>query len=106
METLNDTTNICADDIVRAFVSRRVLPLQRRTHKMCQMTGRFDPTRITTFPLSKSDVVAKAKQICKTKMQVEWKWGMQPHGRRRLPKSQVRSWGFQNIVSGMLKTVL
>jgi hypothetical protein len=50
MEALNDTTAICADDIVRAFVSRRVLPLQRRVHKMCQMTGRVDPTRITTFP--------------------------------------------------------
>jgi hypothetical protein len=50
METLNDTTNICADDIVHTFVSRRVLPLQRRVHKICQMTGRKDPTRITTFP--------------------------------------------------------
>ncbi|KAM0929126.1 hypothetical protein ACQ4PT_001831 [Festuca glaucescens] len=88
METLNDTTNISADDIVRAFVSRRVLPLQRRAHKMCQMTGQFDPTRITTFPLSKFDVVAKAKQICKTKMSVEWKWGMQPHSRRCPPPSQ------------------
>ncbi|KAM0876765.1 hypothetical protein ACQ4PT_035949 [Festuca glaucescens] len=88
METLNDTTNISADDIVRAFISRRVLPLQRRAHKMCQMTGRFDPTRITTFPLSKFDVAAKAKQICKTKMPVEWKWGMQPHSRRRPPPSQ------------------
>jgi hypothetical protein len=106
MEKLNDTTDICADDIVRAFVSRRVLPLQRRAHKICQMTGRKDPTRITTFSLSKSDVVLKAKQICKTKMPIEWKWGMQPHSRRRPPTSQVRSWGFRNIVSGMLKPVL
>jgi hypothetical protein len=100
METLNDTT------FVRAFVSRRVIPLQYRAHKICQMIGRFDPTRITTFPLSKSDVVANAKRICKTKMSVDWKWGMQPHSRRHPPASQVRSWGFQNIVSGMLKIVL
>ncbi|KAM0920395.1 hypothetical protein ACQ4PT_007543 [Festuca glaucescens] len=88
MEKLNDTTDICADDIVRAFISRRVLPLQRRVHKICQMTGRKDPTRITTFPLRKSDVVLKAKQICKTKMPVDWKWGMQPFSRRHPPTSQ------------------
>ncbi|KAM0931747.1 hypothetical protein ACQ4PT_000057 [Festuca glaucescens] len=88
MEKLNDTTDICADDIVRAFISRRVLPLQRRIHMICQMTGRKDPTRITTFPLRKSDVVLKAKQICKTKMPVDWKWGMQPFSRRHPPTSQ------------------
>ncbi|KAM0851442.1 hypothetical protein ACQ4PT_052421 [Festuca glaucescens] len=88
MEKLNDTTDICADDIVRAFISRRVLPLQRRVHKICQMTGWKDPTRITTFPLRKSDVVLKAKQICKTKMPVDWKWGMQPFSRRHPPTSQ------------------
>ncbi|KAM0852058.1 hypothetical protein ACQ4PT_052018 [Festuca glaucescens] len=88
MKELNDTTGICSDDIVRAFVSRRVLPLQRRAHKISQMTGRKDPTRITTFPLRKSDVVLKAKQICKTKMPVDWKWGMQPFSRRHPPTSQ------------------
>ncbi|KAM0848037.1 hypothetical protein ACQ4PT_054640 [Festuca glaucescens] len=88
MKELNDTTGICSDDIVRAFVSRRVLPLQRRAHKISQMTGRKDPTRITTFPLRKSDVILKAKQICKTKMPVDWKWGMQPFSRRHPPTSQ------------------
>ncbi|KAM0921736.1 hypothetical protein ACQ4PT_006674 [Festuca glaucescens] len=88
MKELNDTTGICSDDVVRAFVSRRVLPLQRRAHKICQMTGRKDPTRITTFPLRKSDVVLKAKQISKTKMPVDWKWGMQPFSRRHPPTSQ------------------
>jgi hypothetical protein len=106
METLNDTTNICADDIVHTFVSRRVLPLQRRAHKICQLTRQFDPTRITTFPLSKFDVVAKAKQICKTNMPVDWKWGMQPQSCQRPPTSQVRSWGFRNVVSGISKTIL
>ncbi|KAK1606121.1 hypothetical protein QYE76_029794 [Lolium multiflorum] len=32
-------TNICSDDIIRTFISRRVLPLQRRAHKMCEMYG-------------------------------------------------------------------
>jgi hypothetical protein len=43
------------------------------------MIGRFDHTRITTFRLSKADVVSKAKQLCKKKMPVDWKWGLEPH---------------------------
>ncbi|KAM0917053.1 hypothetical protein ACQ4PT_009790 [Festuca glaucescens] len=88
MKKLNDTTDICSDDIVRAFVSRRVLPLQRRAHKISQMSGRKDPTRITTFGLSRSDVVLKAKQICRTEMPADWKWGLQPFSRRHPPTSQ------------------
>jgi hypothetical protein len=64
MEQLIKDTDICSDDIIRAFISRRVLPLQHRVHKMSQMSGSSDPTRITSFGLSKSDVVLKAKQIC------------------------------------------
>ncbi|KAM0890878.1 hypothetical protein ACQ4PT_026770 [Festuca glaucescens] len=89
MKGLNDNTNISSDDIVRAFISRRVLPLQRRAHKIGQMSGRRDPTRITTFGLRKPDVVLKAKQICKTKMPPNWKWGLQPLSRKRPPSTQV-----------------
>ncbi|KAK1667400.1 hypothetical protein QYE76_055559 [Lolium multiflorum] len=31
-------TNICSDDIVRTFISRRVLPLKRRAHRMSEIT--------------------------------------------------------------------
>ncbi|KAK1615772.1 hypothetical protein QYE76_021289 [Lolium multiflorum] len=48
-------TNICSDDIIRTFISRRVLPLKRRAHKMCEMYGPGDPTKITGLPLSKKD---------------------------------------------------
>jgi hypothetical protein len=61
MGKLNKNTDIYSDDIIRAFVSRRVLPLHRRVHKIGQMSGRRDPTRITSFDLSKSNVVLKAK---------------------------------------------
>jgi hypothetical protein len=65
MGKLNKNTDIYSDDIIRAFVSRRVLPLQRRVHKIGQMRGRRDPTRITSFGLRKYDVVLKAKKISK-----------------------------------------
>ncbi|KAM0900836.1 hypothetical protein ACQ4PT_020399 [Festuca glaucescens] len=83
IEELNEKTGICSDDIVRVFVSRRVLPLQRRVHKIGQMSCRRDPTRITTFGLHKLDVVLKARQICRTTMPVDWKWGLQPLSRKK-----------------------
>ncbi|KAK1645243.1 hypothetical protein QYE76_063048 [Lolium multiflorum] len=42
-------TGICSDDIVRTFISRRVLPLKRRAHRMSEIAARkraldsFDP---------------------------------------------------------------
>ena len=34
------------DDLLWAFIDCRVNPLQRRTHKMCYMSGPLDPNRI------------------------------------------------------------
>ncbi|KAK1613868.1 hypothetical protein QYE76_019385 [Lolium multiflorum] len=78
LENLKKDTGICSDDIIRAFISRRVLPLQRRAHKMSQMCGPRDPTKITSFTLSKEDVVLKARQICQTEMPMDWEWGLLP----------------------------
>jgi hypothetical protein len=52
----------------------------------------LDPTRITTFKLSKSDVVAKVKAITKTHMPVDLKWGLKPFCCEN-PPPQVRFWG-------------
>lgn len=45
-----------ADDLLATFVFRRVCPLQRRTHKMCFHSGRFDPNRVSTIMLDKLEV--------------------------------------------------
>ncbi|KAK1677438.1 hypothetical protein QYE76_038286 [Lolium multiflorum] len=57
MATLKKETNICSDDIIRTFISRRVL--SRRVHRMSEMYGPGNPTKITGRPLSKKDVVAR-----------------------------------------------
>jgi hypothetical protein len=80
---------------VRTFLSRRVLPLQRRGHKICQMSGLRDPTRITTHTLSADDLVLKAKQICQNPLSPSGKYGMIPYSRSNPPPSEVRSWGFR-----------
>jgi hypothetical protein len=54
------------EDIIACFISRRVSPLQRRSHKICQMSGAMDPTRHSTHELSPADILRRVKDICKT----------------------------------------
>jgi hypothetical protein len=70
-----------ADDLLATFISCRVCPLQCRPHKMCFMSGRHDPCRITTFELSKPEVYRRVKAISKTDLAEDWEWGRSPHDR-------------------------
>ncbi|KAK1632519.1 hypothetical protein QYE76_006834 [Lolium multiflorum] len=90
MASLKKETNICSDDIIRTFISRRVLPLKRRVHRMSEMYGPGDPTKITGRPLSKKDVVRKAKQICQTAMPFEWEWGLLPLSTTNPPTQEAK----------------
>jgi hypothetical protein len=91
LEKLKKETKICSDDIIRVFISRRVLPLQRRAHKMSQMVSPRDPTKITGLPLSKEDIALKARQICNTDMPLDWEWGFLPLCAKNPPTAEVRS---------------
>ncbi|KAK1614572.1 hypothetical protein QYE76_020089 [Lolium multiflorum] len=90
MKQLMKDTNICSDDIIRAFISRRVLPLKRRMHKMSEMYGPGDPTKITGIPLSKKDIVLKARQICQTAMPEDWEWGLRPLSSTNPPTQEAK----------------
>jgi hypothetical protein len=73
-----------ADDLLATFVSRRVCLLQHRPHKMCFMSSRHDPCRITTFELSKPEVYRWVKPIGKTDLaEDDWEWGEITPRRRR-----------------------
>ena len=74
-----------SDDILRTFVDRRVSPLQQRAHKICHMSGRYDPTRHSTFELDDSEVKRRIRAIAKTTMPDKWKWGVRPYDRDHLP---------------------
>ncbi|KAK1685387.1 hypothetical protein QYE76_046235 [Lolium multiflorum] len=90
MEKLMKETNICSDDIIRTFICRRVLPLKRRAHKISEMYGPGDPTKITGLPLSKADVVRKANQICQTDMPDDWEWGFLPLSSLNPPTNEAK----------------
>jgi hypothetical protein len=53
-------------DIVACFISRCVSPLQRQSHKICQMSGAMDPTRHSMHELSPADILRRVKDICKS----------------------------------------
>jgi hypothetical protein len=69
-------------DIVACFISRRVSPLQRRFHKICQMSVAMDPTRHSTHDLTPADILRWVKDICKSS-QVTFAWGLEPYSRDR-----------------------
>jgi hypothetical protein len=98
MLNLMKETNICSDDIIRTFISRRVLPLKRRAHKISEMYGPGYPTKITGLPLSKADVVLKANQICQTDMPDDWEWGFLPLSSLNPPTKEVRGYATRAVL--------
>jgi hypothetical protein len=58
--------SLTPEDIIAYFISQRVSPLQRRSHKIFQMSGAMDPTRHSTHELSPADILRRVKDICKT----------------------------------------
>src|SRR3954468_11405144 len=83
IKSLVEANQLVPDDLVRTFIARRVLPLQRRAHMICQMSGPCDPTRMTTAEMSKSEIRQRVKALCVTSMVDEWEWGMEAYCRER-----------------------
>ena len=49
------------------------------------MSGRYDPTQVSTCLLTKDQVWTRVKAIAKTSMSAEWEWGVEPYDRDNLP---------------------
>jgi hypothetical protein len=73
---------LSAEDLLATFIGRRVSPLQHRPHKMCHMSGRHDPCRITTVELSRPQIYRRIKAVAKTRVaESDWVWGKEPYDR-------------------------
>ena len=70
------------DDLTLTWLSRRVLPLQNRAHKMCFMSGRLDPTRLSTKNYSISALDSWMWMITKGHVGEDWEFGLQPYSRK------------------------
>ena len=76
---------LCAADLLCCYASRRVLPLQARAHKICHMSGRFDPTRTSKLELTPAQVAKRVNFVSQAKLLDNWNWGMEPYSRKELP---------------------
>jgi hypothetical protein len=74
--------SLTPQDLVACFISRRVSPLQRRSHKICQMSGPMDPTRHSTHELTPANILRRIKDVCKSS-QATFAWGLEPYSRDR-----------------------
>ena len=79
-------------DLIAAFIARRVLPLQRQEHRICDMSGRHDPTRMSTKELSPVGIVHRVNYISKAGLKEgEWRFGKEPYHREN-PAPAVSPW--------------
>ncbi|KAE8814187.1 hypothetical protein D1007_08612 [Hordeum vulgare] len=74
-------------DLLATVVVRRILPLQRRPHLVCQMSGRLDPCRLSIKRFTPGAVARRVNLISTARMDEggEWTWGMSLFNRAHPP---------------------
>ncbi|KAE8821637.1 hypothetical protein D1007_00420 [Hordeum vulgare] len=73
-------SGLLGHDLLATMVVRRNLPLQRRPHLVCQMSGRLDPCRLSIKRFTPGAVARRVNLISTARMDEggEWTWGMSP----------------------------
>jgi hypothetical protein len=72
-------------DLVAAWLQIRVLPLQRRVHRICDMSGPRDPTRLCTWRVKNEDLCAKVKAITSSPLPDPFRFGLDYLTRQQKP---------------------
>ncbi|KAE8776080.1 hypothetical protein D1007_51337 [Hordeum vulgare] len=82
-----EKSGLLGRDLLTTMVTRKIMPLQRRPHLVCQMSGRHDPCRTSTKRFTPSAVALGVNHICTARMDDSgnWSWGMIPYCRARPP---------------------
>ena len=68
-------------DLTLAWVSRRMYPLQERSHKMCFYSGIRDPTRASMNIPTQKKLVEWASRLITDKIEEDWDFGLEPFTR-------------------------
>ncbi|KAE8772807.1 hypothetical protein D1007_55135 [Hordeum vulgare] len=78
-----EKSGLLGRDLLTTMVTCRILPLQRRPHLVCQMSGRHDPCRMSTKRLTPSAVARRVNLISTARMDDngDWSWGITPFNR-------------------------
>ena len=66
-------------DLITAFIVRRVLRLQQRSHPIGEMTGLQDPNRMAKARLAADHVVCRVNDISKANLRGDWQFAKAPY---------------------------
>ena len=69
LSVTKEREGLTGTDLITAFIVRRVLPLQQRSHLIGQMTGLQDPNRMANTRLSADLVARRVNDISKANLQ-------------------------------------
>ena len=72
-------------DLLAAFITRQVLPLQRRSCLISKMVGLQDPNRMGSTRLSAEEVARGVNDISKANLGEDWRFGKEPYSRDNPP---------------------
>ena len=75
-------------NLLMAWVSRRVIPLQRWPHKMCFLSGLRDPSRTSREVMHQDEAARLASAIIDGWVEDDWGFNVEPY-HRRIPPPQV-----------------
>ena len=81
LRVMVQTEGLTGPDLLAAFVTRRVLPLQSRPHLICQMSGQLDPSRMCTKDMPHDEVAHMVNYLANCKLSAEWRFGKEPYSR-------------------------
>ena len=85
LRVMVQSEGLTGPDLLAAFVTRRVLPLQSRPHLICQMSGQLDPSRMCTKEMPREEVAYRVNYLANCKLSEEWQVGKEPYSRANPP---------------------
>ena len=85
LRVLTQSEGLTGPDLLAAFVSRQVLPLQGRPHLICQMSGGRDPSRMCTKDMPHEEVALMVNYLSDSRLPEDWRFGKEPYSRANPP---------------------
>ena len=79
VEAMVETERLTSRDIALSWMARCVLPLQKRSHKMCHLSTANDPTRTSRKDVPYQDLRNWASMISKFYIKANWAYSCPPY---------------------------
>ena len=91
VSVMKEWEGLTGTDLITAFIVRRVLLLQQRSHLISQMTGLQDPNCMANLRLGADQVARRVNDISKANLRDNWGFGKAPYSQAN-PAPMVSPW--------------